>query len=68
MKKKKLVGLERKRLLLSGYHLTVFGALLFGVDSISKEVVGFSRLWFPRGKYLCLLSHVFECCACYSLI
>ena len=61
------MGLERKRLLLSGYHLTVFGALLFGDDSISEEVVGFYPLWFPRGKSLCSLSHVFDCRACYSL-
>ena len=26
-----------------------------GAHSISEEVVGFSPLWFPRGKYLCLL-------------
>ena len=26
--------------------------------SISEEVAGFSPLWFPRGKYLCLLSLV----------
>ena len=26
---------------------------------ISKEVVGFSPLWFPRGKIMCLLSLVF---------
>ena len=36
------MGLGRKRLLVSGVHLTVFGALLFGTDSISEEVVGFS--------------------------
>ena len=30
----------------------------FGAHSISKEVVGFSPLWFPRGKSLCLLSLV----------
>ena len=47
LRKKKFLGLERKRLLLSGYHLTVFGAFQFGVDSISKEVAGFSPLWFP---------------------
>ena len=29
-----------------------------GAHSISKEVTGFSPLWFPRGKYLCLLSLV----------
>ena len=39
----------------------------FSADSISKEVAGFSPLWFPRGKYLCLLSLVFDCCACYPL-
>ena len=39
----------------------------FGADSISEEVTGFSPLWFPRGKYLCLFSLVFDCCACYSL-
>ena len=52
-----MLGLERKRLLLSGYHLTIFGAFLFGVDSISEEVAGFSPLWFPKGKYLfyCLM-------------
>ena len=30
-----------------------------GGHSISEEVVGFSPLWFPRGKSLCLLSLVF---------
>ena len=29
-----------------------------GAHSISEEVAGFSPLWFPRGKYLCLLSLV----------
>ena len=38
-----------------------------GAHSISKEVVGFSPLWFPRGKYLCLLSLMIDCCSCYSL-
>ena len=27
-----------------------------GAHSISEEVVGFSPLWFPQGKSLCLLS------------
>ena len=27
-----------------------------GAHSISEEVMGFSPLWFPRGKSLCLLS------------
>ena len=41
------MGLGRKRLLLSGVHLTVFGALLFGADSVFEEVAGFLHLWFP---------------------
>ena len=26
-----------------------------GAHSVSKEVTGFSPIWFPRGKSLCLL-------------
>ena len=40
----------------------------FGAHSISEEVDGFSPLWFLRGKSLCLLSLVIDCCALYSLI
>ena len=43
----------------------------FGADSISKEVVGFSLLWFPQGKlFVSLVSCdvlMFYCCACYSI-
>ena len=28
-----------------------FLGFTFGADSISQEVVGFSPLWFPRGKF-----------------
>ena len=38
-----------------------------GAHSMPEEVVGFSPLWFPRGKYLCLISLVIDCYACYSL-
>ena len=38
-----------------------------GAHSISKEVAGFSPLWFPQGKYFFLLSLVIDCYACYSL-
>ena len=38
-----------------------------GAHSISEEVAGFSPLWFPQEKYLCLLSLVIDCWACYSL-
>ena len=43
-----------------GDHLTIFGfTAAIGAFSISEEVAGFSPLWFPRGKYLCLLSLMF---------
>ena len=45
----------------------MFLGFTFGADSISEEVAGFSPLWFPQGKSLCLLSLVIDCCACYSL-
>ena len=41
MRDKKLLGLERKRLLLSGNHLTILG-FYFGDNSIFEEVVRFS--------------------------
>ena len=49
----------RERLLLSRDHLTILG-FTFSVDSISEEVVGFSPLWFPRGKLFvsCLLCFI----------
>ena len=50
---------------ISSYYFWGFD---ISVDSISEEVVGFSPLWFPRGKSLFSLSYVFDCSACYSLI
>ena len=47
--------------------ILLFLGFIFGVDSISEEVVGFSPLWFPQGTYLCLFSLLFDCCVCYSL-
>ena len=48
-----------------------FGVLPFCADSISEEVVGFSPLWFPQGKFFVSLVScfvlMFYCCACYSL-
>ena len=29
----------------------MFAGFTFGADSISEEVVGFSPLWFPQGKF-----------------
>ena len=52
-----MLGLERKRLLLSGDHLT-FLWFYFGVDSIPEEVAGFFSIYgFPEEKHCvhCLL-------------
>ena len=49
MSEKKLLGLERKRLLLSGDRLTILG-FYFGTDSISEEVVGFSPFMVSQRK------------------
>ena len=54
---------EREGLLVSGDHLIVLGFYYFGADSISAEVVGFSPLWFPQVKILCLFSLVM--CLCF---
>ena len=71
MREEKLSQCEREILLLLGDHLTVLGFYYFGADSISEEVVGFSPLWFPRGKlFVTLVSCdvlMFYCCSCYSL-
>ena len=38
----------------------MFSGFTFGADSISEEFVGFSHLWFPRGKlFVSLISCVF---------
>ena len=51
-----MLGLEIKRLLLSGDHLTVLG-FTFGVDSISEEVAGFSLFMVsPRKNTMFIVS------------
>ena len=45
----------------SGFTATI------GAHSISEEVVGFSPLWFPQGKFFVSLVSFIYCCACYSL-
>ena len=45
----------------------MFLGFTFGAYSISKEVAGFSPLWFPRGKFFVSLVSFVYCCACYSL-
>ena len=57
----------RERIAVGDHILSLGFTTAIGAHSISKEVVGFSPLWFPRGKSLCLFSLVIDCCACYSL-
>ena len=59
-------GTSEREQLLEIIFLSLGFTAAIGAHSISKEVAGFS-LWFPQGKYLCLLSLVIDCCACYSL-
>ena len=55
---KNLLGLERKRLLLSVDHLTILG-FTFGVNSISEEVAGFSPFMVsPRKNTVFIVSCV----------
>ena len=58
---------RKKETIAVGRSSYCFLGFTFGVDSISEEVAGFFPLWFPRGKTLCSLSLVFDCCSCYSL-
>ena len=45
----------------------MFSGFTFGVDSIFEEVVGFSPLWFPRGKlFVSLISCVLLLCMLFS--
>ena len=48
---------EREQLWRSSFLSLGFNATI-GAHSISDEVAGFSPLWFPGGKCLCLLSLV----------
>ena len=48
---------EREQLWRSSFLSLGFTAAI-SAHSISKEVAGFSPLWFPQGKYLFLLSLV----------
>ena len=53
MTENKRIDREEKKLLLSlGFILSWFEIAL-GDIIYTKEVIGFSPLWFPREKYLC---------------
>ena len=49
---------ERENNCWRSYFLSLGFTAAIGAHSISEEIVGFSPLWFPQGKYLCLLSLV----------
>ena len=49
---------EREKVWRSTSFLFLGFTTAIGAHSISEEVLGFSPLWFPRGKSLCLLSPV----------
>ena len=57
----------RERTTIGDLLLSLGFTVSIGAYNIFDEVAEFSHLWFPRGKYLCLLSVVIDCCACYSL-
>ena len=45
------------------YFLSLGFTAAIGSHSISKEVVGFSSLWFPQGKFFVFLVSCDYCCA-----
>ena len=51
-----------------GDHIVSLGSTFaIGAHSMSEEVMGFSPLWFPRGKiFMSPISFDYSC-ACYSL-
>ena len=53
LRKNKLLGLKRKRLLLSRYHLTVFAALLLVLILSLRKLQGFLHYGFPE-ENLCV--------------
>ena len=65
--REEVAGTRKRETTAVGRSSYCFWGFYFGVDSISEEVAGFSPLWFPRGKILCSLSLMFDCCACYSI-
>ena len=48
-----MLGLERKRILLSGYHITIFGAFLLVPILSLRKLWGFLLYGFPK-ENLCV--------------
>ena len=58
MREKKLSQVREREQLWRSSFLSLGFTTAIGAHSISEEVTGFSRLWFPQGKSLRLLSLV----------
>ena len=57
--KEKTLGLDKKKVTTVGTSLTILGFYCFGVDSISKEVLGFSPFMVsPRKSTVFIVSYV----------
>ena len=63
MREEKLSQCEREKKLWRSYFLFSGFTATIGAHYISEEVVGFSPLWFPRGKFfVSLISCVLLMC------
>ena len=58
MREEKLFQVREREQLSEIMFVSLGFTFSIGAHSIFEEVVGFSPLWFSRGKYLCLLSLV----------
>ena len=67
VEEEKDTGARKKEVAAIGRSSYRFGVLLLVLILSLKKLQGFLHLWFPRGKTLCSLFLVFDCCAFYSL-
>ena len=67
MSEKGSAGISERDQMLEIIFMFLGFTFAIGAHSISEEVVGFSPLWFPRGKLFVSLVSCVYCCACYSL-
>ena len=61
------VSSERERESMEIIFMFLGFTTAIGAHFVSEEVVGFSPLWFPRGKFFVSLVSCDFCCAGYSL-
>ena len=58
---------ERENKMLEIMFMFLGFTAAIGAYSIFEEIVGFSPLWFPQGKFFVSLISCVYCYACYSL-